>query len=139
MAIQANIHQQYVYSLPGSLDKWAYSKDFWILVLRIPLTVINSIGLVANVMLFIFLLILRKRHIISEAGLLVLLNQAFIDFWNVTLAILYTVSDLNSLPQTYGDLEWIRAVICYLWHTQFPYWITYCVSVFNEMFLSVER
>ena len=120
-------------------DLGGLSREVWLLYFRIPLTVINSIGIVANILLFVMLLLLRSRQEISEAGLIVLVNQSFIDFFNVSFAIIYTLVDVNSMPVTSEDLEWVRAAICLGWHTQYPYWIAYGVSVFNEMILSFER
>ena len=122
-----------------AVDNLLSSLTYWLSLLRYPVITINSIGVISNLCLFLVLNFLRKRQIISEAGVIVLLNQSIIDFQNVLLIIAYQFGNLDDLPETYGDYEWIRAVTCYFWHTQYPYWSTYSVSVFNEMLLALER
>ena len=108
-------------------------------LLRIPLTVINCIGVFGNIFLFIALIILRRKNIIAEAGVIVLQNQAIADFHNSLLTLLFTFGDLNNLPEISQNFEWIRLFACMFWHVQYPYWYFYCISVFNEMTLSLER
>ena len=115
------------------------SIQFWFYLIKIPVTIINIIGIFRNILLIVMLIVLRKKQILSDAGVIVLLNEAVINFQASVYTVIYTFTDLNSLPATYGDYEWVRILICLGWHGQFAYWTVYCASVFNEMILAIER
>ena len=139
--METSQYGNFSYSTQNSLDRGFTHRliNYWLEWLSFPVSIINVIGVLANIFLFSLLVTLRRRQEISDAGLILLCNEAIVDFQNSLYAIIYTHSDFHILPDFHGDFEWIREFVCLVWHSQYPYWVTYCVSVFNEVLLSTER
>ena len=107
--------------------------------IKILFTILNVVGIGANGILLIILIRMKKVKRISEDAAVVLMNQAIIDLIISSLAIFYNFAEVSWMPDIFGEFEWIRLIICMGVYTQFPYWAAYCISVFNDVLLAVER
>lgn len=52
--------------------------------------------------------------------------------------IRYTFDDLT-WPYAGTVPEWVRAAVCFVWHSQAPFFSIYPLSVFNNVLLAGER
>ena len=95
--------------------------------------VVYVVGFVANAMTFITLM--RNGDIFSPSTCLLLKHQALVDSWVcATGAIILLEPPMWTTGNKYFD-----AAVCFIWHTQTPFWGAILLSVWNLAAIALER
>ena len=95
--------------------------------------VVSLVGVVANKITFITLM--KNGDMFSPAICLLLKHQSLVDLSVCILAPIF----LMQPPLWNTNNYYIDAIICYIWHSQRPYWAAIYLSVFNLVVIAVER
>ena len=91
------------------------------------------VGFVANTMTFITLM--RNGDIFSPSTCLLLKHQALVDSWVcATGAILILQPPMWTTGNKYFD-----TAVCFIWHSQAPFWSAILLSVWNLAAIALER
>ncbi len=99
------------------------------------LIIIDSIGVIENVLAFFLFLQLRIRNLLNPTAHLMLGQQVFFDGLSCGLAILVSIDPFKLISL---NGVW-NIIICQVWKTQFIYFLVYSYSVYNHVIISFER
>ena len=107
--------------------------DMWRNVLDKLEIGVYIVGFVANTMTLITLM--RNGDIFSRSTCLLLKHQALVDSWVcATGAIIFLQPQMWTTGNKYVD-----TAVCFLWHSQEPFWSAMLVSVWNLAAIALER
>ena len=105
----------------------------WMVVFNNVQLVLSIVGYIANQMTFITLV--RNGDMFSPAIRLLLKHQALADSW---ICAMGTIVLLQPPMWTTGN-EYFDVAVCYLWHSQAPFWGAILLSVWTLAAIAVER
>ena len=105
----------------------------WKIIVSIGQMCMASTGIVANILTFVTLTVNGKSF--SQPTGILLKHQALIDATVCGLAIGVFI---QPAVRHIGLLA-VDFAICFLWHSQFIYWLSVLVSVWNLFFVAVDR
>ena len=112
--------------MDAARPKWRHIMDVGVLSLA-------SIGVVANTLTFVTLTV-NGRHF-SRLTALLLKHQALMDAGVCIIASgVFVQTSVWHLGQSVVDYA-----ICFFWHSQFLFWVTVLLSVWNLVFIAADR
>ena len=131
LTTQSDLFQTVTTNVSNSEDDEELLPTWLVILNRFQLTV-AIIGALMNI--FTFVMLFRMRTISMLMSLL-LKHQAFLDF---LVCFLGAIIIEQPLLWTVG-VKGLDIAICYIWHSQAPYWFVFSVAGWNLVLIAIER